>query len=211
MQRGDPFAYTCHRCKKCCHNKIIPLNPFEVVRLSRNRGVTTTAFIAAHTLDGEGTVLRFQNPDGSGPCGFLGEEGCTVHADRPLACRLYPLARWTMGPGIEAFAKSEGEPGSLGVYGGEGTVGSFLEGQSAEEFFDAADRYLTLFTRLSAVAERVESGEIVADGLPDGNWMDVDAVIENHCRERGENPPLEPQESMRLHIEIVNNWLDSME
>ena len=53
-------------------------------------GLTTTEFFARHTEAG-GTVLRTKE-DRS--CVFLDERGCGVHPDRPLACRIYPLARW---------------------------------------------------------------------------------------------------------------------
>ena len=35
--------------------------------------------------------LKMGGEDGTGACPFLAEEGCTVYADRPAACRYYPL------------------------------------------------------------------------------------------------------------------------
>ena len=168
--------------------------------------MSTTEFIEKATLN-EGTALRFNAPEEGGSCAFLGEDGCTVHSDRPLACRLYPLARWTVGPGIEAFARGEGEPDSLGVFGTEGTVGEFLQGQGIEEFFVATDRYLELFTRLSSIAGKIESGEYSAETLPTGNWMDTDAVISA----AGKTVPESAQAAMDLHIEIISGWLDGLE
>ncbi|MBI3721602.1 MAG: YkgJ family cysteine cluster protein, partial [Fimbriimonas ginsengisoli] len=100
LQRSDDFSYVCNRCKRCCHNKAIPLNPYEVVRLAHRLGVSTGEFIEQSTLGGEGTFLRFHPPEEGGACVFLGEEGCSVHSDRPTACRVYPLGRWSAGPGV---------------------------------------------------------------------------------------------------------------
>ncbi len=209
MQRDAAFRYTCNRCKKCCHNKVIPLNPYEVVRLARNRGVSTGAFIEESTLDGEGSVLLFHPPTEGGACKFLGPEGCTVHGDRPLACRLYPLGRWTAGPGIEAFARVEPEPGSLGVYGDDGTIADFLKGQGVERFFEAADGYLALYSELADVAELLATtGEIPK--LPGGNWLDVDAVVSAHCGEHGLDIPVDPDDVAKLHIEILKGWIREM-
>ena len=62
----------------------------------RRLGLDTTQFLARYTEAG-GTVLRTREEDRG--CVFLGPRGCTVHPDRPLACRLYPLARWVAPDG----------------------------------------------------------------------------------------------------------------
>ena len=79
--RQERFRYVCHQCLRCCHDKKIQLNPYEVARLARNRGQTTTQFRAEWTVDGAGTVLQQTE---TGACVFLGAGGCMVHADRPL-------------------------------------------------------------------------------------------------------------------------------
>src|SRR5215207_1172173 len=88
LTRESSFSYSCNRCKKCCYNKRIRLTPYEVLRLARNLEITTKEFISQFTAEG-GTILRFRSEDGG--CSLLEEEGCTVHADRPGACRIYPL------------------------------------------------------------------------------------------------------------------------
>jgi Fe-S-cluster containining protein len=87
--RDSPFSYDCHACRRCCHDKVIRLNPYEVARLAQNRGISTTVFLAQYT-GAQGTVLKQVD---HGACVFLTPEGCGVHADRPLVCRLYPLGR----------------------------------------------------------------------------------------------------------------------
>ena len=55
-----------------------------------------------------------------GACGFLGEAGCTVHPDRPLVCRLYPLGRAVAPDRTETFAALTPDPETAGVYGADG-------------------------------------------------------------------------------------------
>jgi len=207
LQRSDAFHYTCNRCLKCCRNKAIPLNPYEVLRLARNRGISTGEFIEKHTADGEGSSLKFHDAEHGGACEFLDEQGCTVHPDRPLACRLYPLARWTAGEGIEAYAQVDPEPGSLGVYEGPGTVGDFIGSQVVEPHFAAADLCLGLYTKMAQVAARVESGKVSPESLPDGNWLDVDWVTGRYAAESGQALPSDLNELARLHVQIVEAWL----
>lgn len=179
--------------------------------MARNRGISTGEFIERHTEGGQGAALKFvQAEDGTTECEFLGEQGCTVHADRPLACRLYPLARWTAGPGVEAYAQVDPEPGSLGTYEGPGTVGDYIGRQVVERHFEAAQMYLDLYMKLAQVAVDVETGDISADSLPEGNWLDVDAVVAKHCSQTGIEPPADVDEVAKLHVQIVSEWLDSV-
>ena len=62
-------------------------------------------------------------------CVFLGPRGCTVHPDRPLACRIYPLARWVAPDGDESFGHLEPHPQTAGLYGTRGTVDDYLTSQ----------------------------------------------------------------------------------
>lgn len=87
---------------------------------------------------------------------------CSIHEGRPLACRLYPLGleRAPDGRG-ERFVRLEPAPGSLGVYGDDGTVGDFLEAQDAAEYLDANDRYRRLIPRIRArIAELIDFEKI---------------------------------------------------
>jgi uncharacterized protein len=118
MRRDSPFSYACHACNRCCRNKAIRVSPYEILRLARFLGISTTQFVNYHTAAG-GTVLRTKE---NGDCQFLGKGGCGVHPDRPLACRLYPLARWVSPDGEESFGHPTPHPETAGVYGKSGTV-----------------------------------------------------------------------------------------
>ncbi|MFZ1910214.1 MAG: YkgJ family cysteine cluster protein [Burkholderiales bacterium] len=216
MTRATPFSYACGRCSRCCRNKGIMLNPYEVLRLARNRGLTTTQFIARHT-DRAGTRLA-QKPDGS--CVFLTAAGCGVHADRPLVCRIYPLARHISPEDAETFTELEPHPQTEGRYGTDGTVGDYLEAQGAEPFMQAADRYLNLFRALAdSLSERFErlaepEREAVErtfvrpadDAGPGQAWLDIDRTVDEYCRERGVAKPEAVSRLMEMHLEAMAAW-----
>ena len=142
--RTSTFGYVCRRCSRCCQHKHIQLNPYEVARLARARNQSTTQFRRTWTVNGQGTTLA-QKPDGT--CVFLGPQGCEVHADRPLVCRLYPLGRHVRADGLEYFTKHEGHPLSEGEFIGNGTVDGFLEAQGARPFMAAQDQYFAMAPR----------------------------------------------------------------
>src|SRR5262249_31510445 len=155
----------------------IQVNPYEVARLALARGQSTSEFRAAWTEDGRGTVLR-QNEDGT--CVFLGPQGCQVHPDRPLVCRLYPLGRQVGSDGSEFFTKLKGHPLSAGEFTDRGTIADYLAAQGAQPFMDAADAY---FHWLCLAHERLgESADHPADekGTEDADLLDMDTMIAWH-------------------------------
>jgi Fe-S-cluster containining protein len=87
------FSYEYKRCLRCCTGKRIRVNPYEVFRLARHLGTSTTDFLARYTIEGGTELAR----TGDERCVLLGESGCSVHPDRPLVCRLYPLGRHVKG------------------------------------------------------------------------------------------------------------------
>jgi Fe-S-cluster containining protein len=216
MVRATPFSYACGRCSRCCHNKGIMLNPYEVLRLARNLGLSTTEFLARHT-DRAGTQLK-QRDDGT--CVFLGAAGCEVHPDRPLVCRIYPLARHISPDDEETFTELEPHPRTEGRYGTEGTVGDYLEAQGAGPFMQAADRYLNLFRALAdSLSERV--GRLAArerkavgsklvrppdEAKPGLAWLDIDRTVDEYCREHRLAKPAEAARLMELHANALSAW-----
>ncbi len=216
MNRAAAFSYACGRCSRCCREKGITLNPFEVLRLARNRGLTTTDFIARFT-ERAGTLLR-QRDDGR--CVFLGAAGCEVHADRPLVCRIYPLARHVGAQDEESFTELEPHPQTEGRYGADGTVGGYLETQDAGPFLEAADRYLNLFRAMAdslavsvgrlaeAEREQVERSFLPPedDAVAPDAWLDVDRALDRYCRERDLVKPTDASRLMELHLEALAAW-----
>ncbi len=216
LGRHSAFGYSCSRCLSCCRHKTIQLNPYEIARLAGSLGISTTGFIDRFTTVG-GTALRSKE---DGTCVFLDARGCSVHADRPLVCRLYPLVRHVGLPGAERFSQVEPEEGCRGIFHGNGDVERYLEEQGAFPFMEAADRYLELLRHLleslmepvpgtpgsEAVLDAVRA---VSDGRSDGfdlSWMDMDRALARYREKNGVPLPVDAQTRMRMHIEAVRSW-----
>ena len=150
LNRKTPFFFSCVRCLRCCHHKKIQVNPYEIVRLAANRGISTAEFIERHTHE-SGTILNWEE---GGACVFLDSQGCSIHPDRPLVCRLYPLGRHVLPSGEESFSEIEPDNDCKGVYGDSGMITAYLDSQGAFPFMEAADRYLDLFWRLYMILEK---------------------------------------------------------
>jgi hypothetical protein len=197
------------------------VGPYEALRLSRRLGLSTTQFFARHTEAG-GTVLQTRAADRG--CVFLGEHGCTVHPDRPLVCRIYPLARWISPDGDESFGHLEPHPQTAGLYGTRGTVDDYLTAQGLPPYFAMGDRYGELYDRMVAIMERIDPTEDAdrrterraeIDELDAGSlatsWFDVDATVGAFCRVRGLRVPTDVDALIDLHLQAVGAWLDALE
>lgn len=185
------------------------MNPYEAARLARNLGLSTTEFLDRHTTS-SGAYLRSEE---NGACVFLGEDGCTVHADRPLVCRLYPLGRVVPADGPVGFVEVTPHPRSEGTYGTSGTVADFLEGQGIEPFVEAADRYYEVFLRLVDVLEQHgdlpdadEPTEVTASG--ERILMDMDAALQQAAEEGEEGVPADLDGRVDAHLSVIDRWID---
>ena len=216
LTRQTHFAFTCNRCLSCCRHKKIQVNPYEIARLARNRGLNTTQFAARYTHEG-GTLLRW---DEDGTCVFLDTGGCSVHPDRPLVCRLYPLGRHLRSLGEESFSEIEPDPACKGAYGQDREIVDYLREQDALPFMEAADRYLLLFLKLFLLlrgnteepAEREAIDGVLrqySEGQPGENCfpMDVDNSVQDWCRETGLPFPDNLEEKMSFHIMAMEAWV----
>jgi Fe-S-cluster containining protein len=198
LEAGGAFSYECNRCKRCCSDKRIRVNPYETYRLSRALGVSTTEFLARHTT-AQGTELARTD---DGRCVFLGAEGCTVHADRPLVCRLYPLGRHVVDGQPDRFHHLEPHPESEGVFGDAGMVADYLATQGATPFMRAADAYLDVVAALADTLAALDTSPRSADDDLTTAWLDVDAVL---ARE-GASSPATAEEAMALHGAALLRW-----
>ena len=96
----DKFNFTCHAqllCyTRCCRDVTIFLTPYDILRMKRALGLTSSAFLSQYTLTMMGdaglpvVVLRMQD-DEARSCPFVTDTGCCIYADRPWSCRIYPL------------------------------------------------------------------------------------------------------------------------
>lgn len=83
-----------HGCAACCYDTEMPLTTDDVARLVA-LGHPREAFVT-HNSEGVATLRTREDEtaaaQGKGkPCYFLREERCSVYADRPQGCRIYPL------------------------------------------------------------------------------------------------------------------------
>jgi len=107
----DTFNFTCSKCNNCCKHHpgedgfTIPhLWPYDIIRLSRFLKTTTIKFVERYAEFGQydwppiiSPVLKFIGDAHEMRCPFLNESGCSVHEDKPLICRLYPLGLFHIG------------------------------------------------------------------------------------------------------------------
>jgi Fe-S-cluster containining protein len=219
FSRQSDFGYCCNRCLTCCRFKTIQLNPYEVARMARNRGISTSEFIHTFTEKG-GTVLRFKT---DGTCVFLNDQGCGVHADRPLVCRLYPLGRYVDFKGSETFSQIELEEGCKGRCHENGDVEQYLEEQGALPYMHAADLYLDLLIRLleqlstrdanssefNAILDAVTTVSEKASSEEGLFWNDMDRILADYCGLSGGTVPESIDDRMILHIKAVLSWAES--
>ncbi len=219
LKKDSPYSYKCQVCSACCYNKAIRIAPYEALRLSRNLGLTTTQFYSSCSEEG-GTIL-LNKPDGS--CVFLGSRGCSVHPDRPLVCRLFPLGQITDGQGVTKYASMPLHPDCLGVFDMDGTVESYLEAQGTEPYFYFDRVYSVLYKKMTAKLSRakrsggtpgrkIEKDTQGADPDAHGgsllsSWLDVDAFVDAYCRRKGRAKPETLPEIVALHIAAVEDWL----
>ena len=212
MTRSTPFAYSCSACSRCCQHYLIRVNPFETLMLARHLSMTTTEFIGRYVDPGPSLKHRQ-----SGFCMFLGEQGCTVHAARPLACRLYPLGRHVSGQGEEHFFRMKPHPETEGRYSDTGTVEDYLKAQGALAFIDATDRYLVLFHRLYQALAQTQPGRIEEETSQDmqadsgegrtvPDLLDLEQGIAMMFAGRSV-ASLDPVEAMSVHIQALEAWL----
>jgi hypothetical protein len=189
------------------------------MRLAGNLALSTADFIERYTHD-SGTILNWKD---DGTCIFLDSQGCTVHPDRPLVCRLYPLGRHVLPTGEDSFSEIEPHPGCKGVYSEGGKISDYLDSQGAGNFMEAADKYLDLLWNLYLVLDkeasepekqsaivgvfkRFSGGERDADmGL-----ADVDAIVEAFCEKMGLSLPEDIDKTMSIHIQAVEAWANNI-
>lgn len=216
LNRDSLFGFSCERCLRCCREKKIQINPYEVARLARNRRLSTTEFIQKYTIL-NGTALKFDENDA---CPFLTEEGCGVHPDRPLVCRLYPLGRHVFDNGEEHFSEVERDSECKGVRKRKGRIKEYLEEQGAYPFMDAADVYLNLLWKMLKVLEDQRADEekqkviletvlnFSNNGSEQHNPLtDMDAAVETYCKKIKQPVPEDLKLKMVLHVQILENLI----
>ncbi len=97
----DGFQFACHpglSCFNCCCRDVnIFLSPYDVLRLKKRLGISSSEFLDRYALtpvqkDMRTPVVLLRMQDNTEKtCSLLGDDGCSVYSDRPWPCRMYPL------------------------------------------------------------------------------------------------------------------------
>ncbi len=150
---------TCSRTGTCCHGNRVWLNPWELLSLATEKGISAREFRDQHSLFG-GIRLLFNGKAGHRDrpaCNqYIDNFGCSVHAGRPLACRLFPLGRQIQNGAVcymyqgEDFPCMDGCPEVLELP--QLTVAEYLDGQQTGSFEEAQDAYLDVMQSLADIA-----------------------------------------------------------
>jgi Fe-S-cluster containining protein len=100
LMPDDQFTFHCGRdldCfTTCCRDVSIALTPYDLLRLKKSLHMDSTEFLEKYTLpllspEQKFPVVILRMDPETKQCPFLSKEGCGVYADRPWACRMYPL------------------------------------------------------------------------------------------------------------------------
>jgi Fe-S-cluster containining protein len=158
---GERFRFGCHpgvACfNECCADLNLELSPYDVLRLRAALDVPSRELLARHArvaMESESGFPRLflrMLDDERKSCPFVSPDGCTVYADRPGACRTYPLGR---GASMDARARVTARYVIVREDHCKGfdspstwTINSWLEDQGLEDYNAFNDRFLRVHAR----------------------------------------------------------------
>lgn len=106
----------CRGCSSCCQgmgNSVV-LDPMDIYRLTVGLDLTFEELMAdkieLNVVDGI-ILPNLKMSAGSETCGFLDAQGrCSIHAQRPGICRLFPLGRYYEKTDVSRSTSSSGTP-----------------------------------------------------------------------------------------------------
>jgi Fe-S-cluster containining protein len=147
---------TCTRKGTCCHGNVVRVTPWESARLARLLDLDHPSFVARFCTPC-GTRLAFDGPldhRQKPACRLYHQSnGCSAHLARPLACRLFPLARKRQSDRIEYFHQGPTFPCLSGCPEvttlADLTVGDYVLAQDTVAPEAAQDAYLELVSDLA--------------------------------------------------------------
>lgn len=158
---NDHFQFQCTGdvpCfNACCRDLNQFLTPYDILRLKTHLGLRSGEFIEKYTAQHIGPetglpVLTLSPArDTDLQCPFVAPSGCSVYADRPSSCRIYPIARAVSrnrktGKVSEHFALIR-EPHCLGFQQSKlQTVRQWLEAQALDAYNQLNDLFLEIIS-----------------------------------------------------------------
>jgi len=101
LTEESTFNFACHKnvpCfNACCADVNIFLTPYDIIRLKKGLGLSSTEILKKYTIAPFDKNLKYpvillkMNDDEKKSCPFVTEAGCSVYENRPWACRMYPI------------------------------------------------------------------------------------------------------------------------
>ena len=188
LSLDSTIRFDCHpgiACfNACCHNSDVQLTPLDIIRLKRRFGLSAARFVARYTvpfeMDHHGMPgLGLARKPASSACVFLGEEGCGVYEDRPLACRYYALGKMHVREKgaahtgeryflvREDYCKGHGEPVTL-------TIRDYLTRQGIPDYEAANRQWMDIIVRKRSAGPTVGAPSVRSLQLFDMCSYDID-------------------------------------
>lgn len=100
LRKDKKFHFECKsgiECfNKCCNDVNIFLTPYDIIRLRKALGISSSDFLTNYTILPISSNLRhpivmLRMEPSTLNCPFLSENGCRVYEDRPWSCRMFPV------------------------------------------------------------------------------------------------------------------------
>jgi Fe-S-cluster containining protein len=162
LEEGKTYNFKCYPgigCfNACCSDLDMVLTPYDILRMRTALGKESIEFLRVYTTghrapDTNFPIFKFRMTDSSNrTCAFVTDEGCRIYADRPGACRMYPLGRATRPDGKggvkEQFfiVKEDHCQGFLEEDAWTGA--SWKQDQGFQEYTASNDRYMNILARI---------------------------------------------------------------
>ena len=147
LTRDDRFIFHCDKSLDCftccCRDVTIVLTPYDVIRMKQALHVDSSEFLEKYTLspfakDQKIPAVILKMDPVTKRCPFVNDDGCRIYADRPWACRMYPLGMAepdVSTPSDHAFHFLIREDLCKGHGAGPGlTVSDWITAQGIEEY-----------------------------------------------------------------------------
>lgn len=194
VQIDESFRFGCSPTvvcfNECCADLSLTLSPYDVLRLRRSLQMPSRQFLQGFTRTEPDPTTGFpcvslrMNDDDRRSCPLVRESGCSVYADRPGACRTYPLGRGAeVGEDdqiSEQYVLVQEEHCSGFQSGPWWTVENWLRDQGMDEYVLCNDRYLRLTSRWSKRGQRLTKEQFAVVFLALYRLDDFPRFIQRH-------------------------------
>ena len=162
LEEGKTYNFKCYpgiSCfNACCTDLNLVLTPYDVLRLRKALHKGGVDFLRSHTTghftpDTQFPEFRLRMMDNEArTCPFVTEQGCSVYADRPGACRMYPLGRATSPDGnggvCERFFIVREDHCKGFLEPDEWSGASWKKDQGFTDYTASNDRYMNILARI---------------------------------------------------------------